>query len=212
MKLKRVLIIILSIIAVVIISLFIVASIAATPTKGNKISLYDNPRKALLVTDVQNDATKMDFKNIDTMIDSINKAIDKAKDSDMEIIYIVNELPCYGCKELKVAIPFGKDTPGAEIDNRIMIASDNIFSKWRGDAFSNSKLDDFLISNQINEIYLTGVDGLQCVNFTMQGAVNRGYRVHGIREAIDVIHPKNIKDVEDVYGQFGVDMVSVEGF
>jgi len=212
MKLKKVFIIILSIFAVIIVSLFIASSIAATPTKGDKISSYDNPRKALLIIDVQNDATKMEFNNINTVIDSINKAIDKAKNSDMEIIYIVNELPCYGCKDLNVAIPFGKGTYGAEIDKRIIIASDNVFSKWRGDAFSNSKLEDFLISNQINEIYLTGVDGLQCVNFTMQGAVNRGYKVHGIREAIDVIHPKNIKDVEDVYSQFGVDMISVEGF
>jgi nicotinamidase-related amidase len=86
------------------------------------------------------------------------------------------------------------------------------FSKWKGDAFSNNDLNQFLIDNQVNELYLTGIDGLQCVYFTMQGAVNRGYRVYGIREAIDVLYPKNITDVENAYKEFDVNMISIDDF
>jgi nicotinamidase-related amidase len=189
-----------------------IQKLAAVPTAGARISDYPNPQKALLIIDVQNDSLKHDFKNTEAMIAAINQTIAKAASAGWEIIYIKTEYPCYGYQTHKIAIPFGHNTPGAEIDRRIKIASDNIFTKWKGDAMSNKELNDFLISKQINELYLTGVDGLQCVLFTLLGALNRGYKVHVIREAIDFLAPKNFADAEVIFKRSGADLIDLKEF
>jgi nicotinamidase-related amidase len=79
------------------------------------------------------------------------------------------------------------------IDKRIEIVAANIFSKSKGDSFSNPGLEAFMIKNRINGLYLTGLDAEYCVYATAKGGLNRGYKVNIITDTI-IIGTKNHRD------------------
>jgi nicotinamidase-related amidase len=52
------------------------------------------------------------------------------------------------------------------------------------DAFSNPALDAFLPQNEVSRLYVTGLDAAYCVDRTIKGALNRGYKVTAVKDAI----------------------------
>jgi hypothetical protein len=58
------------------------------------------------------------------------------------------------------------------------------FSKPQGDSFANPKLNEFLTGQRVNELYLAGLDPEFCIYATARGALNRGYKVNVITDAI----------------------------
>ena len=190
-----------------------IAVVTKSPTKGKKIDVYQNPRTAVMVIDMQEDVTGVDatspfpIANSSLLVENINKLIDKAKAKDWVIIYIKQELP----KRLSF-LTRGKTikgTSGAEIDRRIKIESQNIFSKEYSDAFWNPGLSDLLIKNHVNEIYVAGIAADECVRATAFGAVNRGYKVKAVKEAIGMIEPFKLQNTLEGYVKKGIDVVSV---
>lgn len=163
------------------------------PTQGEKIDKYSNPQKALLVIDIQEDYTgtaakpPFPFQDSEKLIATVNKLIAEASQENIVIVYIKQEFTGFWGTMFSRVFAKGtaiKGKPGAEIDKRISLASDHIFSKPKGDAFANPGLESFLIKNQINEIYLVGLDAEFCVYLTAQGALNRGYAVNIIIDSI----------------------------
>jgi nicotinamidase-related amidase len=163
------------------------------PTRGEKIDKYSNPQKALLVIDIQEDYTgtaakpPFPFRDSEKLIAVVNKIIAEAPRKNIVIVYIKQEFAGFWGTIFSRVFAKGtaiKGNPGAEIDKRISLSSDHIFSKPKGDAFANPELGSFLIKNQVNDLYLVGLDAEYCVYATAQGALNRGYTVNIITDSV----------------------------
>jgi nicotinamidase-related amidase len=162
-------------------------------TKGTRIAEYKNPQKALLVIDIQEDTTGSTalplspYKGKAEYIARLNKIIEAANNKKILIVYVKQGFDGLWGKTLSWAVFCGSDikgNPGYKVDKRIVMLSNYKFSKSQGDSFANPKLDEFLIGQRVNELYLAGLDPEFCVYSTARGALNRGYKVNVISDAI----------------------------
>lgn len=202
----------------IFISLLVLATLAAafvvitamkiyTPPQGPKINRYANPRKALLVIDVQEDFSGLKgkqpvpIKDAERQIAVINKLINYASGTGMEVAYVRQLFDDNFIMRNLVGRAI-EGQPGAELDARIKVINRNDFTKNISDAFSNPRLEDFLIKNQINEVYLVGLDAAYCVYYTALGAKNRGYKVVVVKDA--VMTSKNMYDILKQYEKDGI--------
>lgn len=150
-------------------------------------------KKALLVIDMQNvcvgenHAPYFKYDNAE-LIKAVNKVIDENKGNS--VIYIKNLMKKNLLNKLA---PFHayEGTEEAELVSGLRIVSDNIFTKYAGNAFSNPALNDFLKNNQIECVEVVGVDGGGCVGLTALGAVKEGYKVIINQSAIGTMFEKN---------------------
>ncbi|MGN1158577.1 MAG: cysteine hydrolase family protein [Lachnospiraceae bacterium] len=150
-------------------------------------------KKALLVIDMQNvcvgekHAAYFKYHNAD-LIKAVNEVIDMNKDNI--VIYIKNVMR----KNIfsKFA-PFHayEGTEDVELVSNLRIVSENIFTKYEGNAFSNAALNEFLKKNNIECIEVVGVDGGGCVALTALGAIKEGYKVTVNESAIGTMFMKN---------------------
>lgn len=145
-------------------SLIILLSSCSFATKGDYIGKYHNPGKAFLVLDIQNDFTSQNAKmpvdsaQAEIMIKNVNEILNQSSQMNTIVIYIGNEFE----KGNFIANYFRnyaaiKGSPGAELDKRLKVINNNYFSKDEPDAFSSEKLNEFLIANQVDELYICGV-------------------------------------------------------
>lgn len=177
-------------------------------TKGRKIAPYPNPRKALVVLDIQEGYSGTDMRQPATappatgMIAAVNRLIDMASQSDMEIAYIRQ---VFG-SNLIVRLHGGKRAAKVMIDRRVKVVNNNDFEKNRTDAFSNRQFEQLLIDRQVDELYLVGVDAAYCVYRTALGALNRGYRVTVVTDA--VASRNKMTDVLERYRRKGIGVIT----
>lgn len=107
---------------------------------------------------------------------------------------------------------FIKDTPGSKIDSRIKVINNHIYSKNKGDAFSNPKLDSFLKQKGINKIFIVGLDASACVYKTSIGAISRGYKVVVLKDAVVTLNMSKIPNILDKYVKQGILLTSIKEF
>jgi len=191
------------------------------PTQGDRIISYDNPRQALLVIDIQEDFTgttakpPFPYKDSKKLITAVNLLTEAASGKNMIMVYIRQELDGimgYVLSNLFAGGASLKGNPGTDIDSRISIRSSHIFPKPRSDAFSNPDFESFLIENQVNEVYLVGLDAEGCVHTTAQGALNRGYIVHIITDAIVLKAEEKWEALLNEYRQEGIRLMQSQEF
>jgi nicotinamidase/pyrazinamidase len=165
-------------------SLFVAASQSADRPAGS--------RTALLVLDLQVDFVDPAGRfpiardQIEPLLEAANLAIDAAARHHLPTAYIGNE---YGFSDLpgnwfrhNAAL---KGAPGSALDPRLTrIETAPYFAKHQGDAFSNEALDGFLRSHEIGAIVLSGVYADACIYCTAKSAIERGYRVTILADAI----------------------------
>ncbi len=190
---KRFVAVLVFAVAAVFVVLFCIILNVVNETSGPKIAKYENPQKALMVIDVQEDYTgttarsPFPYKDSKAVIARINDAIGVAMDRHYRVVYVRQEFAT-GYEKLVSKMIAGdtaiKGRPGTEIDKRVAVVSKNVFTKSIGDAFSNPALEKFMVENSVDEIYLTGLDAERCVHSTAKGALNRGYKVHILTDAI----------------------------
>ncbi|MBN2041394.1 MAG: cysteine hydrolase [Spirochaetes bacterium] len=186
-----------------------------TPTTGEQISEYDNPAKALLVIDVQEDYTGLNrklpplFRNVDRQINTLNKIINKAAESGIVVIY-VRQIVINNFLTRNIIRRTIDGLPGTEMDSRISVINNNDFTKKIGDSFSNPELNTFLIRNHVNKLYLAGLDAAYCVRFTAMGGINRGYSVYVLKDA--VMTQKNLDDILEQYKKDGIGVITSTEF
>jgi len=82
-------------------------------------------------------------------------------------------------------------TEEVELVSNLRIASNYVFTKYEGNAFSNPKLNDFLKKHNIECVEVVGVDGGGCVALTALGAIKEGYSVIVNEPAIETMFEKN---------------------
>ncbi len=213
----KIILIITSVIIALIISMFLFINYISTPSKGVPIKQYDRPAKALLVIDTQEDylgehaKMKANYQDIDLFFQRINAIQYSASLRGMKIIYIRQEFDgIFGQMMSKVFMKGTtiKGTEGAKMDKRLQFFSNIDFTKDRGDAFTNPKLDEYLIENQVDELYLCGIDGEYCVFTTAKGALNRKYKVNIFVDGILLGKPENYNDLIQKYDQAGISLIN----
>lgn len=135
--------------------------------------------KALLVIDMQNvcvgEKHAKFFKyNNETLIQEVNKVID-ANENGL-VVYIKNVMQK---NLLNKFAPFQayEGTEDVEFVHNLHIISNNVFTKYKGNAFTNSALNEFLKKHNIEYVEVIGVDGGGCVALTALGAIKEGYKV-----------------------------------
>ena len=155
-------------------------------TRGKRIADYPEPRKALVVLDIQEGYSGTAARQPVTappphgMLATVNRLIDRAAETGMEVAYIRQVFS----NNLFVRLHGGRRQGRVIIDRRIKVINGNDFEKNRTDAFSNRQFEQLLIDRQVNELYLVGVDAAYCVMYTALGALQRGYRVTVVRDAV----------------------------
>lgn len=217
MKTKNKISIGITVLAICAIVLLLAVIVATGPTQGKKIEKYENPQKALLIIDVQEDYTgstakpPFPYKDSGRLITTVNNLIHEANKKNVLVIYIKQEFDGILGRIFSKILAGGtaiKGNAGAEIDKRISIISNNSFSKPAGDAFSNPKLESFLIDHQVAELYITGLDAEYCVYLTAKGALNRGYRVNIITDSILLRAQKKWDKLLEKYRKDGINLMS----
>ena len=172
--------------------------------------------KALLVIDIQEDATgkttKKPYQNSKELIDNVNSVINNSEKKGITVIYIKHEINGNFLNKIIMGNRFIKGTLGSEIDSRIKIINNYIFSKDKGDALSNLKLDSFLKQNNINEVFMVGLDAAACVYKTSIGAIKRGYKAIVLKDAIVTSNMRKMPQILDKYKKRGILLTSIDEF
>lgn len=177
-------------------------------TKGKKIDAYPNPRRALVVLDIQEGYVGTNGRQPVTdlpasgLIANVNRLIDRAPAAGMEVAYIRQVFS----NNFFVRMHGGRRAGKVMIDRRVRVINTNDFEKNRTDAFSNKQFEQVLIDNHVNELYLTGVDAAYCVYYTALGALNRGYRVIVVTDA--VASRNSMQDVLERYHRKGIGVIT----
>lgn len=206
--------IIISLVAIMVVLAVIVVAVVKkmyTPTQGAKIAAYPRPQKALLVIDVQEDYTGLKGKqpvpypNVEPQIAVINGLISKASKAGVRVVYIRQIFDDNFISQLLGGRTI-EGKPGAELDGRVNLVNRNDFTKKFSDAFSNPQLDAFLTGDQVVELYLVGLDAAYCVYNTARGALNRGYKVTVVKDAI--MTRKDLSEVLKRYEKEGITYIS----
>ena len=206
--------VVLPIIGVVLILVIIVVSsvlYATTPTKGDPIAGYNEPKAALLVIDVQNDTTSNTAFYGDTtrFLENVNQAIAFAEENDMEILYVKNITGNNPVLQLLAGGKYKDGTVGAELADGLQIASGNIFTKSIRDSFSDKGFEDYLISKQVDTLYIVGADASACILSTAQGGINRNYNVNIISDAIITVNDTVMAQMLEQYTKDGAVVIDL---
>lgn len=130
--------------------------------------------KILLVIDVQQRYLK-NYKP--DLVKRVNNRISEAVKADIPVVYVRNTGRS------------GKDE-NFDLAEGLLIESDCIFKKRLPSAFSNDEFELFLNKMKVETINVVGVDGRCCVSRTVMDALDRGYGVHLLMDAIEAHNDK----------------------
>ena len=156
-------------------------------------------RKALVIIDIQNDITK----NYKEIIDNINQSIDWAVNNDIHVVYIRHENLSDGTRTFK------PNTRGSELASDLKIVSENIFTKYKGNALTSEGFADFVNKNEICDFYLTGADATACVKSTCYNLLKANYSVTVLSDCITSYDKKKINEMLDYYKSKGGKVISL---
>lgn len=154
-------------------------------------------KKALVIIDIQNDITK-NYKDI---IDNINKAIDWAVNNDVYVVYIRHENLSDGTRTFK------HNTRGVELVSDLKIVSENVFTKYKGNALSSEGFADFIDKNGIDEFYITGADAIACVKSTCYNLSKANYKVNVLSDCVTSYDKKKIDEMLHYYESKGCKII-----
>jgi nicotinamidase/pyrazinamidase len=174
---------------------------------------------ALLVLDLQVDfvdpAGRLPISRdqISPVLAAANRAI-AAANGHLAVAYIGNE---YGFWDIPgnwfrrgAAM---KSSFGSALDPLVTrIAGAPYFAKHRGDAFSNDALERFLVSNDIERVVLAGVYADACIYCTARSAINRGYRVTVLADAVGAASDEDRRAALRSLSRLGVEVETVAHF
>ncbi|MDK1490956.1 cysteine hydrolase [Sinorhizobium sp. 7-81] len=164
---------------------------ANTPTTGERIDISMRPNLALLVIDVQKDFTSVGGKfgweeaYLKARLAMISTAVVKASEAEIPVIAVRH---VYGAPLIRLMIWLfgeGRGIPGSKgLGLSLPLTPDFEVVKSVSDSFSSPELEGYLAANRVGTLLLTGLDGCYCVQNTANGALNRGYRVEILENAV----------------------------
>ncbi len=148
--------------------------------------------KALLVIDMQNafvgkNHAKIFKYNREELIKAVNERI--AVYEKENVFYIRHLLKNNFINKLAPMKVFD-GTYESEVVDEVNVVSDNIFTKYKGDALTNPELVKALEEKGIKEIEVVGLDGGGCVALTAISALGKGIKVTFNQSAIGTMFEK----------------------
>lgn len=156
-------------------------------------------KKALVIIDIQNDITK----NYKDVIGNINKAIEWAIKNELHIVYIRHENLSAGTRTFK------PNTQGAEFVSDLKIVSNNVFTKYKGNALSSEEFKDFILKNEICDFYIAGADAIACVKSTCYNLRKATYGVSVLSDCITSYDKRKIDEMLLYYESKGCKVISL---
>jgi len=154
-------------------------------------------KKALVIIDIQNDITK----NYKDVIGNINKAIDWAVHTNTHVVYIRHENLSAGTRTFKAG------TPGAELAPDLKIVSENVFTKYKGNALSSEEFTNFISKNGISDFYIAGADAVACVKSTCYNLCKAQYGVNVLSDCITSYDKRKIDEMLRYYESKGSEII-----
>lgn len=181
-------------------------------TFGEEVSGENGNKSALLVLDVQNDTLSMkEYTQKDVLVKNINKAIEFAKENEIEIIYTKQVFTNPIDKFLSGGL-YAENTEGSELSPEIEVISSHVYEKERTDAFSNTELEKYLLDQKITTVYIVGADASACVYKTALGGLNRNYQVIILEDCIFSISDKFLNEAIKKYENKGIQVSDLNEF
>ena len=156
-------------------------------------------KKALVVIDIQNDITK----NYKEIIGNINRAIDWAVEQGMHVVYIRHENRSDGTRTFK------PDTRGAELVSDMKIVSENVFTKYKGNALTSEAFADFIREHDISEFYIAGADATAGVKSTCYNMRVSNYDVHVLSDCVTSYDKRKIDEMLRYYESKGCEIITL---
>jgi len=156
-------------------------------------------KKALVIIDIQNDITK----NYKDVIGNINQAIDWAVKNDIHVVYIRHENLSAGTRTFKTC------THGSELVPDMKIVSNNIFTKYKGNALSSEEFADFANKNEICDFYIAGADAVACVKSTCYNLRNANYGVNVLSDCVTSYDKRKIDEMLRYYESKGCKIINL---
>lgn len=161
----------------------------STISVGEPIPDYPEDKTALMVIDIQEGTSGVSSRfgffadQAEPFLENVNRIIDEAEAEKLPIIYIAHHnknwvVNFLTANELKAGVE------KTALDKRLKMSGTNLFWKTKMDAFSNPELDTFLLGLKVNHLIITGLDARNCVDKTTRAALNRGYSITSISDAI----------------------------
>ncbi len=157
-------------------------------------------KKALVVIDIQNDITK-NYKDI---IGNINSAVDWAAGNGIHVAYIKHENLSDGTRTFKPG------TRGAELVPDMKIASENIFTKSKGNALTSEAFADFIDKNEISDFYIAGADAVACVKSTCYNLRKANYGVSVLADCVTSYDKRKIDEMLRYYESKGCKIIRLK--
>jgi nicotinamidase-related amidase len=154
------------------------------PTRGRPIR--PSPRRALLVVDLQEahapTAGRRPARNLPStgLFGAVNRLVAWAQVEGIEVGYVTQR---FGAGWL-VRLHGGRRAGPVVVDRRVLQLGGPVFEKNRTDAFSSGPLEAWLEAHEVGGVILAGVDAAFCVTMTARGALQRGYRVTVVEDAV----------------------------
>ena len=187
---------------------------AVSPTKGAPIDA-DRPGKALILVDLQEDYTgpkaKQPYAEAARLVASANQLIEAARAGGWPVFLVRVTMPNDWFHGLMTGSTAMAGTPGAEFDTRLTRAPNLIeITKTKSDSFGNPTLDARLADHHVGQLYIAGLDAAYCVKATIAGALNRGYTVDVVRDAIATRHGTPLEVLIRGYQAKGAVMKSLD--
>jgi len=98
---------------------------------------------------------------------------------------------------------------GTKLNRQLQIVDGKIFVKHQQDAFTSKEFSKYLVENEIDTIYLTGLDATTCVYRTVLGGLKRKYKENIVKDAI--VTPSSIlmKYVIKKYTKKGIGIIEL---
>lgn len=174
-------------------------------SSGDTISESRNG-KALVVLDIQNDTLSVpQYKNPSNLLENINKTIEEANKLNIPVVYSKQGFSKPLDKWLSGGV-YQQGSTGSKLSGELSVISANIFSKERSDLFSSNDFENFLATNNIDELYLVGADASSCVLKTAKAGINREYKVTVLKDCIFSIDEKRLKTALNTYKKLGANV------
>jgi nicotinamidase-related amidase len=212
---KRIVIGFAAVFAVAIIASGVAFYRIVAATHGPRIA-SDARETALLVVDVQEDYTgpnaKQSFREATRLLSTVNRLTRAAAERGWRVVFIRNEMPDEWFYRRLSGGTAVRGTPGVRIDTRLeRPVSSREIPKSRSDAFSNADLDQYLRSEHVGRLLVTGLDAAFCVRATTGGARNRGYETIVVQDAIATESGKSLAELSEAYRAMGAMVQSSDG-
>jgi nicotinamidase/pyrazinamidase len=210
---KRILVVVGAVLAVAVAVLGITVWNTVRPTSGSRIEAARRG-KALILVDLQEDYTgphaPQGYREPERLIAAANQLIESAHAGGWPVYLVRVAMPNDWFHALMTGGTAIAGTKGAEFDSRLARTDTVEIVKTKSDAFANPLLDTQLAAKTVGELFIAGLDAKFCVKKTVGGALNRGYKVNIVREAIATRHSTPLDEHIKDYETAGAVMTSLE--